>query len=247
MENKTFGTVPTKMKLNIIYEDEYMLILEKEAGIAIHPTMRHYDNTLANGVKYYFDSIGLKDEPIHIVTRLDLGTSGLCIFAKSGLIQERLSKEMQDGNFEKYYLALCHGIFDEKEGIINAPIIRKEGSIIERTVDLNCTLEKAQAITKYRVLKEYIDKDNNDNSYSLVEFKLETGRTHQIRVHSSFIGHPLIGDTLYTNNEIKKEINEDENDNPYRSFQKLCAYKIKFIHPITNEKLEFEIKPDFVE
>ena len=216
------------MELNIIYEDEYMLILNKPAGIAIHPTMRHFDNTLANGVKYYFDSIGL-DEPIHIVTRLDLGTSGICIFAKSGEIQERLSKEMQHGNFEKYYLGLCDGIFDQKEGIINAPIVRKEGSIIERCVDLNSKDVKAQAVTKYKVLKEF-------DNYSLVEFKLETGRTHQIRVHLSYISHPLLGDTLYN-----KNLDPDD-----KSYQKLCAYKIKFIHPITNKKLEFEIKPDFI-
>lgn len=218
MEEDNSNIVPTKMQLNIIYEDDWFLVLDKPSGIAVHPSYLHYDTSLSNGVKYYFDLIGLKKK-IRPVNRLDFNTSGVVIFAKCEYIQEELSKQMKKGVFEKYYLALVEGILPNKKGTINLPIARKKGSIIERCIDKN----GQDAITKYTVIKEFQD-------YSLIKLKLETGRTHQIRIHMKAIDHPILGDTLYNNPSSK--INR----------QALHSYQIKCIHPITNGSLIFTSK-----
>lgn len=215
--------VPTKMDLDIIYEDEWLLIINKPAGVAIHPSILHYSDSLCNGIRFYFDSIGLKKK-IRPVNRLDLNTSGLVIFAKCEYIQECLISQMKDNLFKKEYLALCDGIFENKYGTINLPIARKEDSIIER-----CISDDGQpSITHYKVLKEF-------SNYSLVRCILETGRTHQIRVHMSAISHPLIGDSLY--GSLSDLIDR----------QALHCYKLKFVHPITKKFMDFcgEIPLDF--
>jgi len=207
--------VPTKMDLNIIYEDEALLIVNKPAGIATHPSMAHFDDSLSNGIKYYFDKINLAKK-IRPVNRLDYNTSGLVIFAKNEYIQEILISQMKNNTFKKEYLAIVNGIFENKIGSIDLPIARKENSIIERCID-----KKGQnSITHYEVLKEFKD-------YSLVKCILETGRTHQIRVHMAYIRHPLLGDTLYgtTSSLINR--------------QALHCYKLKFVNPINNIKQEF--------
>ena len=184
-EEDNSNIVPTKMNLDFLYEDEAMLILNKPAGVAIHPSCRHFDSSLSNGVKFYFDSIGLSKK-IRPVNRLDKDTSGIVIFAKNEYIQESLVRQMKNKKFKKEYIAILEGTLEKKCGTINQPIARKENSIIER-----CINEAGDnAITHYQVLDE---KDN----LSIVSFILETGRTHQIRVHSKFIGHPILGDTLY--------------------------------------------------
>ena len=216
-EEDNSNIVATNIPLNIVYEDDFLLIINKQPNVAIHPSMLHYDNSLSNGVKFYFDSIGLKKK-IRPVNRLDRNTSGLVIFAKNEYVQEFLIKQMQNNNFSKEYLAILEGILDEKQGTINAPIARKKDSIIERCVDESGDF----SITHYKVIKEFYN-------LSLVNFKLETGRTHQIRVHSSYIGHPILGDDLYGN----------KSSLIYR--QALHSYKISFIHPKTREKMCFEI------
>ena len=206
--------ISTKMNLNIIYEDDYFLVVNKPFNIAVHPSILHYNNSLSNGVKYYFDSIGL-NRKIRPVNRLDRDTTGLVIFAKNEYIQECLIKQMQTGNFYKEYIAILEGTLKEKKGTIDAPIARKEGSIIERCIDVS----GSKSITHYEVLYTI-------NNLSVVKFILETGRTHQIRLHSKYIGHPILGDTLYGNksNLILR--------------QALHCHKISFIHPITKNKLE---------
>lgn len=216
-EEDNSNIVATNIPLNIVYEDDFLLIINKQPNVAIHPSMLHYDNSLSNGVKFYFDSIGLKKK-IRPVNRLDRNTSGLVIFAKNEYVQEFLIKQMQNNTFSKEYLAILEGILEEKQGTINAPIARKKDSIIERCVDES----EDFSITHYKVIKEF-------NNLSLVNFKLETGRTHQIRVHSSYIGHPILGDDLYGN----------KSSLIYR--QALHSYKISFIHPKTREKMCFEI------
>ena len=208
--------IPTKMDLNIVYEDNALLVLNKPAGIAIHPTMRHFENTLSNGVRYYFDLINLKRK-IRPVNRLDINTSGIVIFAKNEYVHGILSSQMQKGVFKKEYIAICNGIFDKKEGIIDAPIGRKDNSIIERCV----TPSGQNAITHYKVLQEF------ENTYAKLQIYLETGRTHQIRVHMSYIGHPILGDSLYGKSSS------------LISRQALHSYKTIIMHPIINKEMTF--------
>ena len=214
-EEDNSNIIAKKMNLDIVFEDDAMLIITKPKEIAVHPSIKHYEDSISSGVKYYFNSIGI-NKKIRPVNRLDLNTSGLIVFAKNEYIQENLIKQMKENIFTKEYLAIATGIFDDKVGIIDAPIARKEGSIIERCIDKN----GQKAKTKYEVIKEI---GNN----SIVKCNLLTGRTHQIRVHMAYIGHPLLGDTLYgeKNNLIEG--------------QALHCYKLRFLHPITNEKLEF--------
>lgn len=214
-EEDNSNIIPTKMNLNIIFEDDWLLVVNKPAGIAIHPSVLHYSDSLCNSIKFYFDKIGLKKK-IRPVNRLDLNTSGLVVFAKCEYIQECLINQMKNNQFKKEYLAVCNGFFDKKSGTINLPIARKENSIIER-----CISENGQtAITHYEVLKEF-------DNYSLVKCSLETGRTHQIRVHMSAIGHPLLGDSLY--GSISDLINR----------QALHCFNLQFIHPVYNNDLNF--------
>lgn len=215
-EEDNSNIVATEMPLDIIYEDDYLLVINKPAGIAIHPSILHYSDSLSNGVKFYFDKIGLKKK-IRIVNRLDRNTSGLVIFAKNEYIQECLIRQMKTKEFKKEYLAIVEGILDKKSGTLDYPIARKEGSIIERCVSPNGD----KAITHYEVLKTF-------NNLSLVHIVLETGRTHQIRVHFSHIGHPVLGDTLYGN--PSKLINR----------QALHSYRITFTHPILKKVMTLE-------
>lgn len=217
-EEENENIIPTKMDLDILYEDEALLIINKKVGMAVHPSMLHYEDSLSNGVRFYFDKIGLKKK-IRPVNRLDLNTSGIVIFAKNEYFQEELIKQMEKGSFKKEYLALVQGILDKKSGIINLPISRKENSIIERCVNPN----GQRSITEYVVLKEY---HNEKGEYSLVKCKLHTGRTHQIRVHFSYLGHPVLGDTLYGK---KCE---------WINGQALHSYKVTFIHSVNKKKIE---------
>lgn len=222
-EEDNSNIIPTRIDLNIIYEDDWLLIVNKPAGIAIHPSILHYSDSLSNGIKFYFDSISL-NKKIRPVNRLDSDTSGLVIFAKCEYIQECLILQMKKHIFQKEYLAICKGRFDVKSDTISLPIARKENSIIERCISKDGQI----SITHYEVLKQF-------NDYAFVKCILETGRTHQIRVHLSTIGHPLIGDSLYgsSSNLINR--------------QALHCYALKFIHPITKQNLEIlsELPSDF--
>ena len=216
-EEDNSNIIATDMKLDILYEDDAYLIVNKPSGVPVHPSMEHYQDSLSNGIKSYFDKINLHKK-IRPVNRIDKDTSGIVIFAKNEYIQECLIRQMKTNTFIKEYIAICQGIFETKSGTINAPISRKENSIIERCININGDT----AITHYEVLK----KEPSAN-YSIVKCSLETGRTHQIRVHMQYMGHPLLSDTLYSV------------ASPLISRQALHSYYTSFIHPIKKEKVEY--------
>lgn len=209
-EENSENIIPVKMELDIIFEDEDILAVNKPSGMATHPSLNHYTDTLANGICYMF-----KDEnfTFRAVNRLDLETSGIILVAKNRNAAHKLSEQIKAGKIEKIYYALCEGNFSEKYGVIDKPIARMYESMILRHIsDSGKT-----AVTEYRVVEE--------NDGSLVEVKPKTGRTHQIRVHFSYMGHPIIGDPLYG---TKKE-NE--------RLMLHCTAMI-FRHPVTNELLK---------
>ncbi|MCI6188983.1 MAG: RluA family pseudouridine synthase [Clostridium sp.] len=210
--------IPEKMDLNIVYEDDDILVLNKPPYTVVHPTRGYPTGTLANGILYYFNETN-QNCIVRLVSRLDMDTSGLIIIAKNQYAHMALSKEMQLNHLEKRYLAVVHGHLEKEEGTIDLPIFKPENeeSIFKRIID-----ERGQrSITHYKVIKKFEDAD-------LVECLLETGRTHQIRVHLSHIGHPIYGDTLYGYGQDEKELIPR---------QALHAYGLDFKSPRTKEQL----------
>lgn len=208
--------IPTNIELSIVYEDEYLLIVNKPAHLPVHPSCNYYENSLSNGVKYYFNSINLQRK-IRPINRLDKDTSGLVLFAKHEYIQEALVKQMKSNTFNKEYIAILVGNLQEKSGTITAPISRKDNSIMEREISQNGDI----AISHFELIKNF-------ENYAEVKYTLETGRTHQLRVHSKYIGHPILGDTLYG---TKSDLIDR---------QALHAYKVSFIHPISKKLLTLQ-------
>ena len=204
--------IPEAMNLDILYEDDYLLAINKPFGTVVHPSSNHLSKTLANGVKHYLNN----NKKIRAINRLDRDTSGIVLFAKNEYIQELM---ITNTKIEKEYLALTIGKLPKDKDTLTFPIARKEGSIMEREVNI----EGQSAITHYGVIR-YIE----DKNISLVHLKLETGRTHQIRVHLAYIGNSILGDSLYgcETNLINR--------------QALHAYKTSFKHPITKEKIKIE-------
>lgn len=211
--------IPEKMELNIVYEDEDILVLNKPPYTVVHPTRGYPTGTLANGVLYYFNETN-QNCIVRLVSRLDMDTSGLIIIAKNQYAHMALSKEMQLNHLEKRYLAVVHGHLQKEEGTIDLPIFKPEDeeSIFKRIID-----ERGQrSITHYKVVKKFKDA-------TLVECLLETGRTHQIRVHMASIGHPLVGDEVYGFKKQRFKLKG----------QVLHAKTLGFIHPKTKEYMEF--------
>lgn len=207
---------PTKLPLDIVYEDEDLLVLNKPAGMPIHPSLNNYTNSIANALAYYFQSQG-KPFIFRCCNRLDRDTSGLTIVSKHLVSGSILSDMTKYREVHREYLAIARGSVTPSEGTIQAPLGRKEGTIIERTVDWE---HGEDAVTHYKVVKEA-------NGHSLVSLRLETGRTHQIRIHMKYLGYPLIGDYLYNP------------DMEYMTRQALHSHHMEFIHPITGEHMSF--------
>lgn len=215
---------PIPMKLTIIYEDEDILVVNKPADTPIHPSLNNYDNSLGNGVSYYFQQKG-EAFVFRCINRLDRDTTGLTIIAKNALAACILSDMVKNREISREYRCLADGLL-MGNGTIDAPIGRVSDSLIARKVDYE---NGETAITHYSVLKNY-------DSYSYVSLHLETGRTHQIRVHMSHLGHPLLGDFLY---HPDYPIEKTHADKPAIGRQALHAYRLQFRHPITKEMLDF--------
>lgn len=217
-EEKSLFMEPVQMPLHILYEDEAVLIINKEAGMATIPSFNHPTNTLANGLLGYYQRKNLAST-VHIVTRLDRDTSGIVLIAKSQYSHSLLANQQKDGEIDRRYMAVIEGHLPVKNGTIDAPIGRKPGSIIERVV----VDSGKHAITHYQTIKETAD-------YTHLSIRLETGRTHQIRVHFSHMGHPLVGDDLYGGRVLPNQIGR----------QALHCAEIKFRHPLTEETMIFQ-------
>lgn len=217
-EHGSENIVPVPIDLDIRYEDRDLLVVNKAAGVPIHPSQGNHDNTLANGIAWYLGEKG-EAATYRAINRLDRDTTGLLILARHALSACMLSEMVRTHAIRRCYLAAASGLVPP-EGVIDAPIARTCDSTIERCVDFE---RGDSARTHYRTLYY-----NRDTDCSLVELRLETGRTHQIRVHMKHIGHPLPGDFLY---------NPD-----YRLIgrQALHSWQLDFIHPIKKEPLHFE-------
>lgn len=214
-EKSSENIVATKMKVDIVYEDEDLIIINKDCNLPIHPSQGNFDNTLANGMVNIFKERG-ENFVYRCINRLDRDTTGLLILAKNILSASILSDMVGKRLIEREYRALVKGAINE-EGFIDGPIARVEGSTIERCVNHH---SGAFAVTHYKRIE-------CRNDYSFVSLKLETGRTHQIRVHMNSIGHTLLGDTLYGG----------EIDQIGR--QALHSYRLSFLHPINKRYMEF--------
>ena len=211
------GILPAPGPLDIVYEDGDLLVLNKAPGVLIHPGPGHYSDTLCNYIAWYYKKAGIAAD-VHPVQRLDKGTSGLLVVAKHPHAQEQLKGQLHTPAFRRIYLAVCEGIPRPPEGCIDAPIGRVPGSLMARQVDP----AGQPASTRYRVLR-------TGQGRALVELELDTGRTHQIRVHMAHTGHPLIGDFLY-----------GTEDHSLISRPALHSARLSLRHPVTGEPMAWE-------
>lgn len=208
--------------LDILYEEEYLLIVNKPDNMPTHPSSDNYDNTLSNIVATYLKKQGINN--IHVVTRLDKNTTGICIFAKNEYVQELFVRRKDEINLQKEYLAIANGIVENDYGIIEKDIARMDDTIILRHTVENGLGDYAK--TEYSVIER-----NKELNYTVLKVILHTGRTHQIRVHMIDLGHILLGDTLYAKHY------GIENIDKLISRQALHARKVTMNHPITHEEL----------
>lgn len=200
---------PEEIPIHIVYEDDAILVLNKEPYMVVHPTKSYQSGTLSNAVMHHYRSSG-KNTIIRLVSRLDMNTSGLIILAKNQFVHSRISQDMQDDQYDKYYVAMVKGDFPEDLPLIDLPIYRDEDGPYQRVVD-----ERGQkSLTEVKVL-------HRAGGHSMLLLKLLTGRTHQIRVHLSHLGYPIIGDDLYGG------------DLSVMKRQALHAIFLSFRHPVT--------------
>ena len=212
--------MPIPMNLEIVYEDEYLAIINKPKGLVVHPASSYKEETLVHGIMHQIKPLSTINGEFRpgIVHRLDKETSGLLVIAKDNQTHELLSEMLKKHEINRHYKALIYGSIED-EGKIDAPIARHPVNRLKMAVVKN----GKEAVTHFKTLKRY-------DEYSLIECQLETGRTHQIRVHLSYIDHPILGDPLYGPKKVYGTTG-----------QFLHAYKLSLIHPITHESLSFEI------
>ena len=215
---------PENLPIDIVYEDNDLLVINKQQGMVVHPANGNYEGTLVNALLYHIENLSTINGVIRpgIVHRLDKDTSGLLLVAKNDVAHKSLAKQIEEKSCHRHYIALVNGNLQKDSGRVETyigrnPKDRKQMAVVDEN-------NGKKAITNYFVLKRYI-------KYTLVEFVLETGRTHQIRVHSKHLSHPIVGDLTY--GKASKEFKTNG--------QLLHAYKIEFSHPTTNKRLCFEI------
>ncbi len=218
--------VPENIPLDIVYEDDYLLVVNKPSGMVVHPAVGNYHGTLVNALMYHcnnnLSTINGNIRP-GIVHRIDADTSGLLLVAKNDIVHNALAKQISEKSVTRKYICLVHGVILEDTATIDAPI----GRDINNRKKMCVTADNSkEAITNIRVLERYKDS-------TLIECILETGRTHQIRVHMNYINHPVVNDPVYGYNKLDdKEFG-----------QMLHAKEIGFIHPITHEFMDFKVEP----
>ncbi len=210
--------IPEKMDLDIVYEDADVIVVNKENGVVVHPAAGNYQHTLVNGLLYHTKLSDVNGEVRPgIVHRIDAYTTGLLMVAKNNRAHEKLAKQLEEKTTTRKYIALVWGVIPNDTGLIDAPIGRSSNDRKKMAVNPN----GKKAITHFKVLKRYKEA-------TLIELKLETGRTHQIRVHMAYIGHPIVNDNVYGRRKVI--------DN---TGQCLHAATLGFVHPTTGEYMEF--------
>ena len=210
---------PENIPIDVVYEDEYLLIVNKKSGMVVHPAPGNYSGTLVNALMGRFKLSNKDNIRPGIVHRIDKDTSGLLVVAKTDEVHDKLSEMIKNKEVERIYIALVEGVINHETGTIDAPIGR---DIVNRQKMMVTDINSKDAITHFRVLKRYRDK-------TLIECKLETGRTHQIRVHMAYINHPIVNDPVYGKSKKTTSFG-----------QMLHSKSIRFIHPVTKKELYFE-------
>lgn len=218
-EEESEHIIPQEMDIHIVFEDEDIMVLNKPANQCVHPTLLHPDGTLANGVVHYWKEQGF-NRKFRPVNRLDKDTTGLVIVAKNQFAHQQLAIVQKEHQIERTYEAVVHGRLEKEKGTIDAPIARHSESLMIREV----REDGQHAVTHYEVLAEFQDA-------TYIQLRLETGRTHQIRVHMSYLGHPLLGDDLYGGSR------------EWIGRQALHGRYLHFPHPRTGETMSFEAPP----
>ncbi len=230
-EVKEIEAKAEEIPLNIVYEDEYLLVINKPSGMVVHPAVGNYEGTLVNALLYYckdeLSGINGEQRP-GIVHRIDKDTSGLLVVAKTDEAHKRLSEQLAEHKIVREYHALVNGGFSTDEGTVDLPIGRSQTDRKKMAV-IRDNRKSRRAVTHYKVLERF-------GRISYLALRLETGRTHQIRVHMSALGHSLLGDTVYGGGRTTFE----KKHAPLLSGQCLHAKKLSFTHPITNVEMTFE-------
>lgn len=225
-EEELVSIQPENIPLDIVYEDDVLIVVNKPSGMVVHPSKGHYSGTLVNALLYHSNSLSdSTSEEIYrpgLVHRIDKDTSGLLVIAKNNDIHQKLAQQIAENKMNREYIAIVDGHFAHETGVIDAPLSRHQTNRLKRVVEKG----GKHAVTHFEVLDSFAD-------YSLVSCRLETGRTHQIRAHMEFIKHPIVNDPLY--HPKGKKASEFG--------QYLHARTLSFTHPISGETLAFQVEP----
>jgi len=219
--NEVMDVVPEKMDLDIVYEDDDVIVVNKQNGLVVHPAPGNYSHTLVNGLMYHSKNLSdINEFRPGIVHRIDAYTTGLLVVAKNNKAHEFLAKQLEEKSTYRKYIALVWGVINHDTGTIDAPIGR---DINDRKKMSVTSINSKNAVTHFKVLERFKDA-------TLIELQLETGRTHQIRVHMNYIGHPVVNDPVYGNRKLIDSTG-----------QCLHAKSLGFVHPTKNEYMEFNV------